>query len=191
MNISGLSFAYPGKPIFHDLSLVLPERGLTALSGTSGCGKTTLLRLIAGLETPQAGRIGGPDPARIALMFQEDRLIPRLAARRQIALVRPTGRSADAWLEAVGLGAEGDTPPESLSGGMRRRLALARCLAYGEDKALLLLDEPFTGVDADRIRSLIALIREMDIPTLFTAHDAESLQMADTIIKLPKTEKTE
>ena len=185
MNISGLSFAYPGKPIFHDLSLVLPERGVTALSGPSGCGKTTLLRLIAGLETPQAGRIDGPDPARIALMFQEDRLIPRLAARRQIALVRPTGRSTDAWLEAVGLGAEGDTPPESLSGGMRRRLALARCLAYGEDKALLLLDEPFTGVDADRIRSLIALIREMDIPTLFTAHDAESLQMADTIIELP------
>ena len=188
MNIAGLSFSYPDKSIFRDLTLKLPDTGVTALAGPSGCGKTTLLRLIAGLETPQAGRIDGPDPARIALMFQEDRLIPRLTSRRQIELVRPKGRSAEAWLEAVGLGEEDNTPPEALSGGMRRRLALARCLAYGADKDLLLLDEPFTGVDADRIRLLIALIREMDIPTLFTAHDAESLQMADTIIELPKTE---
>ncbi|MBQ9045646.1 MAG: ATP-binding cassette domain-containing protein [Oscillospiraceae bacterium] len=185
MKLTDLSFSYGEKTIFRDLTLSLPDAGVTALSGPSGCGKTTLLRLIAGLETPDSGTIECPPPSEIALMFQEDRLIPRLAARRQIALVRPKGHPAEHWLEAVGLGAELDTAPESLSGGMRRRLALARCLAYGQDKRLLLLDEPFTGVDADRIRALIVLIRDLGIPTLFTAHDAESLQMADTIVELP------
>ena len=184
MKICNLSFSYAEKEIFRDLTLTLPDTGVTALSGPSGCGKTTLLRLIAGLETPRSGSIEGPPPDQIAIMFQEDRLIPRLGARRQIELVRPKGRGAAEWLEAVGLGDEKDTAPESLSGGMRRRLSLARCLAYGQDKKLLLLDEPFTGVDGERIRSLIALIRAMEIPTIFTAHDAESLLMADTIIAL-------
>ena len=114
----------------------------------------------------------------------------RVAAHGQksflFVLVRPKGRAPAEWLEAVGLGDEQNARPESLSGGMRRRLALARCLAYGEDKALLLLDEPFTGVDAERIRSLIALIRAMDIPTIFTAHDAESLLMADRVVELTR-----
>ena len=184
MKLHHISFAYPDKPVFKDLTLALPDSGVTALAGPSGCGKTTLLRLIAGLETPQSGSIDRPDRAEIAFMFQEDRLIPRLGARRQIELVRPVGRGAAEWLEAVGLGDVPDEAPEQLSGGMRRRLALARCLAYGQDKALLLLDEPFTGVDAERIRALIALVRGMAIPTIFTAHDAESLSMADTIIEL-------
>lgn len=185
MKLTNLTFAYGGKAVFRDLTLSIPDTGVTALAGASGCGKTTLLRLLAGLETPQSGTVEAPERGQIALMFQEDRLIPRLPALRQIELVRPIGKGAAAWLEAVGLGEEGHTPPESLSGGMRRRLALARCLAYGQDKALLLLDEPFTGVDAERIRSLIALIRSMELPTVFTAHDAESLQMADCIIELP------
>ena len=184
MKLTDLTFSYGGKRVFQALTLEIPNSGITALTGPSGCGKTTLLRLIARLETPQGGSIDAPPPEQIALLFQEDRLIPRLAARRQIELVRPKGKSADAWLEAVGLADEADAAPEALSGGMRRRLALARCLAYGQDKQLLLLDEPFTGVDAERIQTLAELIRSMGIPTVFTAHDAESLGMADTIISL-------
>ena len=184
MKLDRVTFSYGEKSIFRDFTLLLPDTGVTALSGPSGCGKTTVLRLIAGLEQPQSGSIDCPPPGEIALMFQEDRLIPRLPARRQIEIVRPKGRGAADWLRSVGLGDELDAAPESLSGGMRRRLALARCLAYGQDKRLLLLDEPFTGVDAERIQSLIALIRSMDIPTIFTAHDAESLSMADTIVEL-------
>ena len=184
MRIDSLTFSYGDKPIFRDLTLVLPDEGITALAGPSGCGKTTLLRLMAGLEQPERGAIDCPPGAEIALMFQEDRLVPRLPARRQIELVRPKGRDAAEWLSAVGLDGELDTAPEALSGGMRRRLSLARCLAYGQDKKLLLLDEPFTGVDAERIRALIALIRDMGIPTIFTAHDSESLQMADRIVEL-------
>ena len=186
MRAEHLCFSYGEKQVFQDLSLQLPDQGITAVVGASGSGKTTLLRLIAGLETPQSGTLVCPPREQIALLFQEDRLIPRLPAFRQIELVRPNGHGADACLEAVGLGEERETAPESPSGGMRRRLALARCLAYGQDKALLLLDEPFTGVDAERIRSLSALIRSMAVPTVFTAHDAESLQMADQIVELPK-----
>ena len=186
MNIRDLTFSYGDKTVFRELNLSLPDAGVTALVGPSGCGKTTLLRLIAGLERPQSGAIDAPAPEQIAFLFQEDRLIPRLAARKQIALVRPKGRAPAEWLEAVGLGDEENARPESLSGGMRRRLALARCLAYGEDKALLLLDEPFTGVDAERIQSLIALIRDLNIPTIFTAHDAESLLMADRVVELTR-----
>ena len=184
MKLTDLTFSYGGKRVFEALTLEIPNSGITALTGPSGCGKTTLLRLIARLETPQSGSIDAPPPDQIALLFQEDRLIPRLSARLQIELVRPKGGGAEAWLAAVGLAEEADAAPEALSGGMRRRLALARCLAYGQDKQLLLLDEPFTGVDAERIRALIALVRGMAIPTIFTAHDTESLEMADTIISL-------
>ena len=184
MKLHHVTFSYGDKPVFRDLTLTLPDTGVTALSGPSGCGKTTLLRLLARLETPQSGSIDAPPPEQIALLFQEDRLIPRLSARRQIELVRPKGKDADAWLAAVGLADEADAAPEALSGGMRRRLSLARCLAYGQDKQLLLLDEPFTGVDAERIQALAEIIRSMAIPTIFTAHDAESLGMADTVISL-------
>ena len=184
MRVEHLTFSYGEKEIFRDLTLSFSDTGVTALSGPSGCGKTTLLRLIAGLEQPQGGTLDFPKPEEISLMFQEDRLIPRLPARKQIEIVRPKGRGAAAWLEAVGLGDELDALPESLSGGMQRRLSLARCLAYGEDKRLLLLDEPFTGVDAERIRSLTTLIRSLSIPVIFTAHDAESLSLADRIVTI-------
>lgn len=179
MKLNDLCFSYPGKPVIDHLSLSLPDQGVTALVGPSGCGKTTLLRLMARLEQPQSGTVEGPGPDQIAMLFQEDRLLPGLSARAQIDLIRPQGLDSLHWLRAVGLEGEAEQDPASFSGGMRRRLALARCLAYGQDKSLLLLDEPFTGVDAERIQSLIALIRGMKIPVIFTAHDAESLQMAD------------
>lgn len=184
MKISELGFSYGDKQVFDRYSLTLPDRGVTALSGPSGCGKTTLLRLLAGLEVPDRGRIEAPPPEAIAVLFQENRLIPGLPAKQQIALVLSGPASAESWLDAVGLGEEKETPPEALSGGMQRRLALARCLAYGQDKALLLLDEPFTGVDPARIQSLSALIRGLEIPVIFTAHDQESLAMADAVLPL-------
>ena len=184
MKLTDLTFSYGEKRVFRAVSLSLPERGVTALVGPSGCGKTTLLRLLARLEQPQGGTVDAPGPDQIAILFQEDRLLPGLTARAQIDLIRPQGLGSLHWLRAVGLEAEAEHDPASFSGGMRRRLALARCLAYGQDKALLLLDEPFTGVDPGRIQSLSALIRKLDVPTVFTAHDAESLRMADQIISL-------
>ena len=191
MKLSNLSFAYGKKQIFTDLSLELPDSGITAISGPSGCGKTTLLRLIAGLEQPAAGSL--PSPIGVSFLFQENRLLPGLPALQQVLLVLPKGTGPEQamyWLRVMGLDTETGTLPEQLSGGMQRRTALARCLAYAAllpcppEKRLLILDEPFTGVDPDRTRSIMASIRETHIPVLMTAHDALSLSLADTLIRL-------
>ncbi len=182
MKLTDVTFAYGDKVILDHFSLELPDAGITALAGPSGCGKTTLLRLLAGLETAQSGTIDAP--ADTALLFQEDRLLPGLTAAEQIGIVLPKDASPLPWLEAVDLADAAELSPEELSGGMRRRVALGRCLAHGQKKRLLLLDEPFTGIDPERCRSIMAFIREMGIPVLCSAHDAETLALADRIIHL-------
>ena len=176
MKLTNLNFQYGDKVILKDFSLSLPNKGVTALAGPSGCGKTTLLRLLAGLEAPE-GR-------NTAFLFQENRLLPGLSAADQIRLVLPRGGDPLPWLAAVGLENEAHTLPSALSGGMQRRVALARCLAYGRDKKLLLLDEPFTGIDPERTVALMAFIRTLKVPVLYSAHDAQSLALADRIIRL-------
>lgn len=184
MKLTNLNFQYGDKVILKDLSLTLPDTGITALAGPSGCGKTTLLRLLAGLETPQSGTLEAPEGRDTAFLFQENRLLPNLSAGDQIRVVLPRGGDPLPWLAAVGLEKEVATLPSALSGGMQRRVALARCLAYGQHKQLLLLDEPFTGIDPDRTVALMAFIRALKVPVLYSAHDAQSLALADDIIRL-------
>lgn len=184
MKLTHLNFCYGDKVILKDFSLTLPDSGITALAGPSGCGKTTLLRLLAGLETPQGGTLEAPEGRDTAFLFQENRLLPGLSAGDQIRVVLPRGADPLPWLAAVGLEHEVTTLPTALSGGMQRRVALARCLAYGRDKKLLLLDEPFTGIDLERIVALMDFIRSLGVPVLYSAHDAQSLALADSIIRL-------
>ncbi len=184
IKLNNICFAYDDKVILDNFSLDLPNNGITALSGTSGCGKTTLLRLLAGLAAPQSGTLSAPQPAQIAILFQENRLLPNLNTATQLQLILPPGESPLPWLDAVGLAAEANNLPQNLSGGMQRRLALARCLAYGRDKALLLLDEPFTGIDPQRTAQIMAFIRTLGVPVIYSAHDAMSLSLADRIIHL-------
>ena len=184
MRFENVSFAYGDKQIMVDFSLELPDAGLCALNGPSGCGKTTLLRLAAGLERPDAGTVIAPGPRETAFFFQEDRLLPRLSAAEQLRAVLPKGTDPLPWLALVGLEGEADRPMTALSGGMRRRVALARCLAYGAGKKYLMMDEPFTGVDPETAARIMEGIRAMDVPVLFSAHDAESLALADTVIRL-------
>ncbi|MCR5321905.1 MAG: ATP-binding cassette domain-containing protein [Lachnospiraceae bacterium] len=202
MRIENLTFSYGDKLIFDNFSLEIPDEGITALSGPSGCGKTTLMRLIAGLERPDMNRLDGlemtNDPqspgivnkngsllptSKIAMMFQEDRLVPGIAAKKQLEIAVP-GCDAEGWLKAVGLENESNTVPEKLSGGMKRRLSLARCLAFAQDKELILLDEPFTGVDPDRIAGISETIRKMRMPIIVTGHTEETLKLADRVILL-------
>ena len=154
------------------------------LSGPSGCGKTTLMRCIAGLERPQGGTVSGIVPSETAFLFQEDRLFPWRTAEQHILDVLPKARrgEADRWLALAGLEAEKAAYPAALSGGMKRRLALARALALGGK--LYLLDEPFTGVDGDRIRSLIAALRELGTPVLLSSHEALVRSLADRVVCL-------
>lgn len=184
MKLSHLNFCYGDKVILKDFSLDLPDTGITALAGPSGCGKTTLMRLLAGLEAPQSGTLEAPQGRDTAFLFQENRLLPGLSAGDQIRVVLPRGEDPLPWLAAVGLEDEAPTLPDALSGGMQRRVALARCLAYGRDKKLLLLDEPFTGIDPERTVSLMEFIRSLKVPVLYSAHDAQSLALADRMVRL-------
>lgn len=145
------------KEIFSDLSLRFSIPGQYAILGPSGQGKTTLLRLIAGLEKPISGRIALPEDAHISFCFQEDRLLPWKTALENIALAAPNLETARYWLEAVGLADEADSYPDTLSGGMKRRLSLARALACDAD--ILLMDEPFRALDEQMHARMLELVR--------------------------------
>ena len=150
---------YGEKTVLSSLSLRLDAPGRYAVLGPSGCGKTTLLRLIAGLEKPTSGRISIDPVLRMAICFQEDRLLPWKTALQNVALACP-GRDSESrarhWLAQVGLEGECDALPGALSGGMKRRVALARALAA--EAPALLLDEPFRALDEQThalMRSLV------------------------------------
>ncbi len=184
LKLEGLSFSYGERLVLQDFSLTLPLEGIAVLRGPSGCGKTTLLRLLAGLEHPQKGRITGLEGQTCAILFQEDRLLPWRTVEQHLTdvLPRPHREEARTWLELVELAGEETVYPSALSGGMGRRLALARCLALGGD--FLLLDEPFAGVDPARAQRILARIRALGTPVLLTSHQAPVLDLADRVISL-------
>ena len=184
ISVSHLTLSYGEKRVLEDFSLTLPERGVTVLSGPSGCGKTTLLRCLAGLERPRSVRIQAPPPRETSLLFQEDRLFPWRTVEQHLMDVLPQSRWAEVprWLALAGLTGEEGSLPASLSGGMRRRLALVRALALGG--RLYLLDEPFTGVDPARVRRLMEALRTLDAPVLLSSHEALVCSLADRVICL-------
>ena len=143
--------------------------------GASGAGKTTLLRLLMGLVEPVSGSVARPEGARLAAAFQEDRLLEHLSAEGNLRFV--LGRAYDpaaarALLDRLGLPDTGPQPVREFSGGMKRRLALARALLAPFDA--LALDEPFTGLDRENRDLALACIRETagDRPVLLVTHDA-------------------
>jgi ABC-type nitrate/sulfonate/bicarbonate transport system ATPase subunit len=176
ISFQNLTLDYADKRVLDNVCLDLPTDGITCLHGPSGCGKTTLLRLIARLVTPTSGALLGL-PQKPALLFQEDRLLPQLSARENIAAALPKDRAAEAerWLSRVGLAEDAHLRPRELSGGMRRRVALARALAYGGD--FLLLDEPFTGLDAALTREMAALIQNTGTPALVVTHAKDEIAL--------------
>lgn len=173
IRISGLYKAFAGRQVLAGVNLTID--GPTVLMGPSGQGKTTLLRILMGLEKPDAGNLEGLAGRRIGAMFQEDRLCPQLTAADNICL---TGRGvtraqAEAELRALGFSdADLQTRAASLSGGQKRRTALLRALlCQGAD--LLLLDEPFTGMDDALVdRAAAAVVRlAAGRDTLLVTHD--------------------
>ncbi|MBD5133725.1 MAG: ATP-binding cassette domain-containing protein [Clostridiales bacterium] len=184
IKLQDLTLSYGDKPVLDRFSLEIPDRGLTALSGPSGCGKTTLLRVMAGLAKQSGGTVSGVDPARAAFLFQEDRLLPWRTVGQHITDVLPRDRRGerDRWLAFAELAGEGDAYPSALSGGMARRLALARCAALGGD--LLLLDEPFAGVDPQRTARILERLRALDVPIVLATHQSRVLAACDRVIAL-------
>ena len=179
--------SYEGHPVLEQLCLELPEKGTVCLFGPSGCGKTTLFNCIAGLEKLDSGAILGMEGRRVAYMFQEDRLLPWINARENVEVVlrHSDEKQAQKWLEAVGLGEDGDKRPSELSGGMRQRVALARALAFGGD--VILLDEPFRALDPKTRLCMETLVQEhsREALKLLVTHDREEAQfLADQILYL-------
>ncbi len=184
IKLENITLRYGEKLILDRFSLELPGRGFTALSGPSGCGKTTLLRVLAGLAAPECGTVSGIDPARTAFLFQEDRLLPWRTVRQHIADVLPRARRGEVgkWLAFAEMEGGGDACPAGLSGGMARRLALARCAALGGE--LLLLDEPFAGVDPARTARMLERLRALDAPVVLASHQPQVLSACERMIAL-------
>lgn len=178
----GITVRYGDRLVLDRYDFSAPEEGLTFLSGPSGEGKTTLLRVLAGLLTPETGQVSLP--GRPVILFQEDRLFPGLSVRRQVEAVLPKGRreEADRWLELTELTQAAHLLPGELSGGMARRASLARALAL--EGEVCLLDEPFAGVDLDRAKRVLERIRLLGKPVILTGHIPELAALCDRTVEL-------
>lgn len=185
VEIQKLSLSFGNKVVLNEFSLILNE-GITVLSGPSGCGKTTLLRVLAGLQKPDSGQVSGIEPQQSVILFQENRLLPWRSVEEHITDVLPRSRWGEAgmWLSLVELEGEGASRPDQLSGGMQRRLALARALAASPRDSCLLLDEPFAGVDPERAVRILGRVKELNRPVLLASHQEHILALADKVIRL-------
>lgn len=175
IRIENAQLTLGSKVIMENFTLEIPDSGITGLQGPSGCGKTTLLRVLAGLQSLDSGAVSGVTPQRCAILFQENRLLPWRTVRQHITDVLPKQRrqEADRYLALVELEKEQNQYPSALSGGMARRLALARCLAL--DSELYLLDEPFAGLDPQLIQRLLPRLKALDKPILLVSHEPNTL----------------
>lgn len=160
MRLADISKAYGEKTVFHNFSAELPNGRTTLITGESGSGKTTLLRIIAGLEV-FSGKITDRPAGNVSAVFQEDRLFEELSALENCFLVLSGKPSFDIaeTLMSTGLSPEDIARPvKELSGGMKRRTAIVRALC--PDFGLLLLDEPFKGIDPENTRRTIKLLKD-------------------------------
>lgn len=179
LTIEHLTKQFGEKTLFRDLCLTVD--GPAVLWAPSGWGKTTLLRILMGLDTPTAGRVRGV--GRAAAVFQEDRLCPQLTALQNVTLVLPGSEKQYkgqiiANFQQLGMDTAALTLPAArLSGGQKRRTALLRALWAPSDT--LLLDEPFTGMDPDTLAAAAALLRTRcgTKPVLLATHDREAIRL--------------
>ena len=209
LRITGLARRFGARAILTDLGLDLPAGAYVAVVGESGAGKSTLLNLIAGLDVPDAGRIeiDGTDiaaldedrrtrlrRARVGFVFQAFHILPHLTVAQNVELplvllgVAAAERRAraQALLDAVGLGARGDSPPRELSGGELQRVAVARALVHRP--ALVLADEPTGNLDPETADTVLALlaqtIKSIGACGILVTHSMHAASTADRVLQL-------
>jgi len=203
VEIDQLGKSYPAADgsqsvIVRDFSLDVADGEFVCLLGHSGCGKTTVLSIVMGLNTPTTGgvviggrEVAGPGTDR-GVVFQSATLLPWLSVRSNVTLAldqvrNGSGKSAETYLDAVGLGGRGEQYPRELSAGMQQRVGIAR--AFALEPRLLLLDEPFSLLDAltrmELQDELITLWERTRRTVIMVTHDVdEALLLADRIIPL-------
>ena len=207
IHIENLSFSRGSRNIFNDISLTVPRGKVTAIMGPSGTGKTTLLKLIGGMLRPEAGTVEVDSEKveelsrrdlftlrkRMGMLFQSGALLTDETVFSNIAFpLREHTNLTESMLrdlvlmklEAVGLRGTADMMPSELSGGMARRVALARAIALDPD--LIMYDEPFTGLDPITLATVVTLIKRLNdalgITSLVVSHDVdETLSIADYV----------
>lgn len=179
--------SFHGKPVLGPVTLDLEHGKVVAILGPSGIGKTTLLRIIAGLDTEFEGDI--PELSKIAMVFQEPTLLPWRSAIDNLTIIHPRlGRTAALdWLARVGLSGKEDLFPGQLSLGQQRRLALAR--AFAGQPELLIMDEPFASLDQTNAEIMLGLTRDMiaerNPAALFVTHDPRHAEiLGDRLLEL-------
>jgi putative ABC transport system ATP-binding protein len=208
--VTGLAKAVPGgRQLFHDLAFAVAPGEIVAIMGESGVGKSTLLNLVAGLDTADAGEIAiaGQDLAgldddartllrrnRIGFVFQAFHILPHLTLAQNIALPLVLARApaaaaldrAAAMLAKVGLGTRGGDYPAQLSGGEMQRIAIARALVH--TPALILADEPTGNLDPETAERVLALFvaetRASGAGTVIVTHSDRAAQVADRVLVL-------
>jgi len=188
-----VSFSYSDKIILQNFDLTIPRSQITTLSGVSGCGKTTILKLCAKILQPQNGQILGL-PERVSMVFQESRLPVWLTVEKQIQWILPDimtviqkNEMTTYYLESTGLLNYRKHYPKQLSGGMQQRLNLARAFAYPSE--LLLMDEPFKQLDLVLKTEMMTLFqklweKEKRTVLLVTHDESESKMLSNNNIEV-------
>ncbi len=192
IDVDGAALSYAGLPLFSSLDFYLEPARWTCLLGPSGVGKSSLLRVIAGLQPLERGSIrcsdGGQLVGRLAWMGQQDGLLPWLTAAENVLLgsrlrgQAPDRKRAAGLLAEVGIEAQAEQLPATLSGGQRQRVALARTLM--EDRPVVLMDEPFSSLDAitrTRLQALAARLLHGKTVLLVTHDPLEALRLSHRI----------
>jgi NitT/TauT family transport system ATP-binding protein len=193
--VHNVSLAYGAEPVLENLDLEIATGAFVSLVGPSGSGKTSVLRAITGLQTPLAGTVElDVDKCDVGFLFQDDALLPWRTARQNVALgLRIRGvdddkalTEADGWLARLGLAGFERRYPSQLSGGQRKRVAIAQVLALRPK--LLLMDEPFASLDAivrARItQELMDWVERERITVLLVTHDLEEALSASDVVYL-------
>jgi len=188
IELKNISKAYEDKPVFENFNLKIKQNQTTILMGDSGRGKTTLLNMMMGLESPDQGEIIGLESQSVVAVFQEDRLCETLSVQSNIRLVLNSKQKAEAilnHLKSVGLEKEAATPVKNLSGGMKRRVAIVRAVMAPSD--VIIMDEPFKGLDeATKLRCMDYIKHNSGGKTLvISTHDErEARYLGGNIIKI-------
>lgn len=195
LDVSGLTLGYGGEPVLEGANLRVETGQFVSLVGPSGSGKSSILRAIIGLQQPSAGNVTlGLDRSDLGILFQDDALLPWRTAIDNVALgLRIRGNDqlhcrekAEAWLGRLGLAGFEQRFPRALSGGQRKRVALAQVLAL--EPRLLLMDEPFAALDAivrHRItQDLLDLVEGEKIGVLLVTHDLEEALVLSDVVYL-------